>query len=126
MYFINKPEELIGKRVVHVRNNQFQTDITIMTEDKGILILTVDEWKVKPLPEHRAKQILDFDPGILLEFRGLGFISDEELKEYQKKREQEQEAMRKQFREQQEKLEKERLRVLLDKYGIPDDWEGKS
>lgn len=97
-----------------------------MTEDKGILILTVDVWKVKPLSEHRAKQILDYDPSILQEFCELGFISEEELKEYQKKREQEQEAMRKQFREEQEKLEKERLRMLLDKYGIPDDWEGKS
>jgi fructose-bisphosphate aldolase class 1 len=121
MYFITKAEDLIGKTISFVHMTQFAEAITIVTDDKGVLVVeqTGDSYdkETSIYGVHQARTYVNKQEWMRKELQKAGVISEEEILEYEEEQKRllqkkEQERLR-----QQEEYEKELFEKLKKKFG---------
>ncbi|PHG24655.1 hypothetical protein [Bacillus pseudomycoides] len=125
MYFMEKEEDLIGKEIAFTHMAQFAEAITIVTKDKGILV--VKQWSDDDMSEinvhgkYQARVYVLKHNWIRKTLHEKGIISHEEIEEYENEirlAQQKQQEESKKRQEEQERREYERLRA---KFEAPDD-----
>lgn len=122
MYFITKEEDLIGKEIAFTHMAQFARAITIVTKDKGILV--VEQYQseefnggIKIYPAQRSKSYVFNDRYLRKELHKKGIITEKEIEAYEEKIRIEQEKMKEdriKRREEQERKDYERLKEKFE------------
>jgi hypothetical protein len=120
---MKEEEELRGKVVAFTHMAQFAEAITIVTEDKGILVVEqeIDEDKdydfskqIRVYKEFRAKKYILEHKYLRAELNKLGIITEKDIKEYEDKLKEEREKRlleEKKRKEERERFELERLKA---------------
>ncbi|MCU5224082.1 hypothetical protein [Bacillus tropicus] len=122
MYFISKEEDLIEKEIVFTHMAQFANAITIVTKDKGILV--VEQFQddgsseICIYNEYRAKDYILKHDWLRKTLHEKGIISQEEIQEYEDRKRlelQKQQEESKKRQEEQERITYERLKLKFEK-----------
>ncbi|PFD32537.1 hypothetical protein CN269_04310 [Bacillus thuringiensis] len=121
MYFIEKEEDLIGKEIAFTHMAQFAEAITIVTKDKGILV--VEQWpdddrsEINVYGQRKARAYVLKHNWIRKTLHEKGIISHEEIEEYEngiRLAHQKQQEEYKKRQEEQEKRDYERLKAKFE------------
>jgi hypothetical protein len=118
MYFISEEKDLVGKEIIFTHMAQFAEAVTIVTKDKGILVVENDGEGNEIYHEHNAKKYVVGHNWLRKELHKRGIISLEDIERYEEeerlKAEQRQVAFN-QMREKQERDTYERLKAKFEK-----------
>ncbi|MFJ1122238.1 hypothetical protein [Bacillus thuringiensis] len=120
MYFISKEEDLIGKEIAFTHMAQFAKAITIVTKDKGILV-------VEQFQDDGSSEIGVYGKGnaraYVLNHNWLrktlhekGIISHEEIQEYENQRLLQQQKQQEEYKRKKEEQERETYERLKAKF----------
>ncbi|MED1535445.1 hypothetical protein [Bacillus pseudomycoides] len=121
MYFITKEEDLVGKEIVFTHMAQFAEAITIVTKDKGILV--VKQWSdddtsgINVYGKHQARVYVLKHNWIRKTLHEKGIISHEEIEGYENQIRLEQQKQQEEYKrkqEEQEKITYERLKAKFE------------
>ena len=118
MYFMNDDSELIGKTIVFTHMAEFAEAITVVTEDKGILVVqqSLDESRIKVYPAKRAQYYIWRNKYLREQLHELGIISEEEFAEQRKKEEEARREREQAWKEQQEERDWEKYQELHERF----------
>jgi len=120
MYFISKEEDLNGKEIAFTHMAQFAKAITIVTKDKGILV-------VEQFQDDGSSEISVYGKGnaraYVLNHNWLrktlhekGIISHEEIQEYENQRLLQQQKQQEEYKKKKEEQERETYERLKAKF----------
>ncbi|MGE6504533.1 hypothetical protein ACQKF0_30330 [Bacillus wiedmannii] len=122
MYFIEKEEDLVGKEIAFTHMAQFAEAITIVTKDKGILVVNQfsddDGSEINVYRKNNARIYVLKHNWIRKTLHEKGIISNEEIEEYENQKRlelQKQLEEHKKRQEEQDRITYERLKVKYEK-----------
>jgi hypothetical protein len=117
MYFITKEEDLIGKEIVFTHMAQFAEAITIVTKDKGIFVVDMDEInEVNVYNQYRARGYVLRHEWLRKTLNEKGIISNEEIEEYEHKKKLERQKQEEERLKKQEETDRKNYERLKAKY----------
>lgn len=125
MYFITKEEDLVGKEIAFTHMAQFAEAITIVTKDKGILV--VKQWSDDDISEinvygkHQARTYVLKHNWIRKTLHEKGIISHEEIEEYENEIRLAQQKQQEEYKKRQEEQERQAYERLKVKYEAIDN-----
>ncbi|RWS41506.1 hypothetical protein EKA14_19625 [Bacillus mycoides] len=121
MYFMEKEEDLIGKEIAFTHMAQFAEAITIVTKDKGILV--VEQFQddgsseIVMYGKYNARAYVLKHDWLRKTLHEKGIISHEEIEEYENEKRLAQQRQQEEYKKRQEEQERrdyERLKVKFE------------
>lgn len=116
MYFICSEEDLIGKEISFTHMAQFADCITIVTKDKGIMVIEQDTEEITIHGEHFArKYVLEHD-WLRRSLHEKGIITAEQITEHLQEKERQRKEEQERYLRQQEEQERKTYERLKAKF----------
>lgn len=121
IYFIETEEELIGKEIAFTQMARFADAITIVTKDKGFLV--IEQWKgdyesqISIYNRANAEKHIFADDYLVGQLVEKNILTEEDVKNYKKKKQEQVKALAKQIKQEKEEAERRTYQRLKQKYG---------
>lgn len=116
MYFIVKGEDLLGKEIVFVHFARFAEAMVIVTKDKGICVFDREDEETEIYGASLARQHILKSDYLRKELNNLSIITNEEIKEYEHKMQEERRIQKELWEKQREEKEYQDYLRLKEKF----------